>query len=120
MKLAPFLLRDYFAKWGVIAPHSMCRSDVESLYMKELIQMADQEALNLWENLSLSYTDKLGMPLLREEISSDYANSDLICFAGAEEGIFCTTMGLLEKGDHVVVVTPCYQSLWNVPEAQGA
>eukprot|EP01033_Poteriospumella_lacustris_P010928 gene10927-7773_t len=41
----------------------------------------------------------------------------ILMFAGAEEGIFCTFRTLLTKQDHAIVFTPCYQSLLSIPEA---
>lgn len=83
---------------------------------------ADPDTLKLWANLRLSYTETQGLPALRQEIASVY-NSDeitadhVLCFAGAEEGIFCTLRTILKPTDHAIVLTPCYQSLLSVTEA---
>jgi hypothetical protein len=37
--------------------------------MRELLQLADDDARARWENLSLSYTEAAGAPALREEIA---------------------------------------------------
>jgi aspartate/methionine/tyrosine aminotransferase len=87
--------------------------------MSELLAMADEETLKLWNGLRLGYTETRGLPLLRTEIAKDYPelNGDhVLCFAGAEEGIYCTFKTLLAKTDHAIVVTPCYQSLKSIPE----
>jgi aspartate/methionine/tyrosine aminotransferase len=39
---------------------------------------------------------------------------------GAEEAIYCTMQTLISKGDHVVVVSPTYQSLETLPRVLGA
>jgi aspartate/methionine/tyrosine aminotransferase len=81
--------------------------------------MADEECTNIWANLRLGYTETRGMPLLRDEIAKSYAGLDgnnILCFAGAEEGIYCTFKTLLSAADHAIVLTPCYQSLKSIPE----
>lgn len=40
---------------------------------------------------------------------------NILCFCGANEGIFATMRGLLSKGDHVIAVVPNYQSSETVP-----
>ncbi len=39
----------------------------------------------------------------------------MLCFAGAEEGIYLAMRALLEPGDHVVVLTPNYQAAETIP-----
>ena len=73
--------------------------------------------------MPLSYTTPEGHPLLRETIATQmYPGLDkdqILCFAGAEEGIFCTLFGVVEPSDHLIVITPCYQSLLELPKAKG-
>jgi len=59
----------------------------------------------------------------------DFDDSNILCFAGAEEGIYCTIQTILSsnsgyptaqnnrkaKAPHVIIVTPCYQSLLSIP-----
>lgn len=88
--------------------------------MQELLNLADEDSMSLWNNLRLGYTETLGHPLLRQEISNLYPGrslEDVLCFAGAEEGIYTAFRTLLSPSDHVVVVCPCYQSLRSIPEA---
>jgi len=120
MKLSDFKLESYFAKWEFKAQKLLCASDSESWLMQDLIKMADNECRNLWNALSLSYTETQGMPLLRKEIAKIYQQNDaanILCFAGGQEGIFCALSALLSKEDHAIVITPCYQSLQSLPEA---
>ncbi|RYD02719.1 hypothetical protein N752_23350 [Desulforamulus aquiferis] len=83
----------------------------------------------------LGYTEAPGNPELRHYISKLYRNisdSQVLVTAGAEEGIFIFMNSLLDKGDHVIVQYPCYQSLveiacsigceitkWEMSEEQG-
>lgn len=123
MNLPPFLLEDFFAKHEFAAPYTMGSSDPETLSLNELLKMADTECRSLWSNLRLSYTETLGLPILREEIASLYTNLEkdkVLAFSGAEEAIYITMQVLLQKGDEVIVITPCYQSLKTLPQTLGA
>ena len=44
---------------------------------------------------------------------------DILVYAGAEEAIFLFMHAALEAGDHVIVHSPCYQSLTDVARAIG-
>lgn len=110
MKIPPFKLEEFWKKYEFTAPYLLCCSDAESWKLNELIEMADPESKQLWESLSLGYTEPPGLPLLRKEIAKLYSHIDseqVLTFAGAEEGIYCFMRTLIEPGDHVVVVDPC-------------
>ena len=47
-------------------------------------------------------------------------SDNILMFAGAEEGIFCALYALIEAGDHVIALTPCYQSLIEIPKLKKA
>lgn len=119
-----FKLEEYLAKYEFSAPHLLCCSDAESWSMHEIINMASKNDLELWNNLKLGYTEDQGFPELRETIAKlDFPNLDkdnILCFAGAEEGIFCALSAILNKNDHAIVLTPCYQSLAEIPKFRGA
>lgn len=123
MLLPPFKLEEYFAKYEFVAPFMMGSSDSETHTLTELVSMADEECLSLWNNLKFTYTETHGLPLLREEIRKIYNTQDkdnILVFTGAEEAIYITMQVMLKRGDHVVVLTPCYQSLKDIPKAAGA
>lgn len=123
MKIAEFKLEEFFKKHEFSAPYPLCSSDAESWSLKEILAMADGESLALWENLRLGYTESPGLPLLREEIAKLYTTltkDHILTTAGAEESIYCAMQSLLSPGDHVIVITPCYQSLEALPRALGA
>ncbi|MBI2743790.1 MAG: aminotransferase class I/II-fold pyridoxal phosphate-dependent enzyme [Chlamydiales bacterium] len=123
MKLPTFKLEKYFDRHEFHAPYILCGSDNEPLKMRELLAMADEESLELWESLSLGYTPVPGAPLLRKEIAKLYQNigeREIGTFAGAEEAIFAAMSVIVRPGDHVIVPTPCYQSLSTLPKELGA
>lgn len=116
MKINPFALERYFAKYEFSARYLLSSSDCESLSMSEVLEMADSETKGLWNELKLGYTETLGHPLLRETIAEIYDGirmEDIIVVV-PEEGIFLLMHALLEPGDHVVCTFPAYQSLYEV------
>lgn len=123
MKIPPFKLEEFWKKYEFTAPYLLCCSDAESWKLSEILELADPESRMLWESLHLGYTESPGLPLLRKEIAKLYSHIDseqVLTFAGAEEGIYCTMRTLIEPEDHVIVIDPCYQSLRALPESFGA
>jgi histidinol-phosphate/aromatic aminotransferase/cobyric acid decarboxylase-like protein len=113
MMLSVFRLEEYFSPWEFKAPYLLCCSDAESRSLEEILSLADDRSKLLWSRLHLGYTEVKGLPILRNEIAKLYQGLELenvVCFAGAEEGIFCSMQALVKEGDHVIVLTPCYQS----------
>ena len=114
-----FKLENYLSEREFIAPFNFCASDLESCSMGELIEMADDEGKKAWNNLHLHYTEPKGLPELREEVAKTYEDSieanNILCFAGAEEGIYSMAHAILDPSDHAIIITPCYQSLEALP-----
>ena len=120
--MEPFKLERYFAKYEFIAPFVLSASDCESLALRELLALADDEARRLWDGLSLGYTESPGHPLLRQEIAGLYtsqAGPDGVLVAAPEEAIFIYVNTLLSPGDEVVALAPAYQSLHSLARALG-
>ena len=121
MNIKPFHTERFFAVHEFTAPYILCASDCESLTVDELLQLAGAS----WESLGrlwLGYTESQGAPALRERIADLYTSvgaDQVIGLSAPEEGIFLTMHALLEPGDEVVVLTPCYDSLANVAEYLG-
>ncbi len=123
MKPPIFKLEKYFDKYEFNTPYLLCASDNEPLTLKELLALADEESLELWENLRLGYTPVSGHPLLRKEIAKLYQNikeKEIGTFAGAEEALFAAMNMIVRPKDHVIVLSPCYQSLRTLPIELGA
>lgn len=118
-----FKLEEFWKKYEFCSPYLLCPSDAESWLVKDILDMADSEAKRLWDNLSLGYTESPGLPALRTEIAKLYdslKSEHILTTAGAEEGIYCAMNALISHGDHVVVVSPTYQSLETLPLMIGA
>ncbi len=115
--LRDFLLETYFSKWEFTARYHLCASDMQSLSLGELLALAEPSQREAWERLHLGYTETFGAPELRGAIAATYEEvtpDEILCFAGAEEGIYAALHALLTSDDHAVVVTPNYQSLETV------
>jgi aspartate/methionine/tyrosine aminotransferase len=118
--LPDFKLETHFSKWEFHAKYHMTASDAESISIRELLAMATPEEREEFDNLWLGYTETFGAPDLRETIASTFKNrtaQDVLCFAGASEGIFAANSVILDKDSHAIVVTPNYQSHETLPLA---
>ncbi|OYQ35699.1 aminotransferase [Sandarakinorhabdus cyanobacteriorum] len=116
--LPEFKLETYLGRWEFTARHHMTASDAETLTVRELLALGGDAALDVLLDTRLSYTEPYGAPDLRAAIAETYdscAAEDVLCFAGAEEGVYCLYRTLLGPDDHAIVVTPNYQSAETVP-----
>jgi aspartate/methionine/tyrosine aminotransferase len=121
MSIQPFALERYFARYEFAARHLLSCSDCEPLTMADLLAMAGDRTKQLWDDLTLRYTDTQGHPALRDAIAALYADlaPDDVLTVVPEEGIFLLMQALLAPGDHVVCTFPGYQSLYAVAQSIG-
>ena len=121
MHLPPFALERYFARYEFAVEHLLCSSDCESMTIRDLLSLepgAGERFLGHW----LGYTESSGSPSLRQEICRLYGGigpEQILVSAGAEEAIFLFMHAALERGDHLIVPQPCYQSLFEVARSIG-
>lgn len=118
MKIPPFSTEQFFSLYEFTTPHLLCASDCETMSVGELLQMAGADATDLLD-LRLGYTESAGHPALRAAVAAlyeDVAPDQVVVLGAPEEGIYLTMRTLLEPGDHVVVLTPAYDSLLNLAE----
>ena len=116
--LQDFRLETFFSRWEFAARYHLTASDAQSMTLGELLAMTDPADREGFDHLWLGYTETWGAPALRAEIARTYEYrepADILCFAGAEEGIYIANHVLLEAGDHAIVVTPNYQAAETVP-----
>ncbi len=121
MKIKDFKLERYFARYEFSTPYLLSSSDCEPLSLDEVLALADNDSLTLWNNLKLGYTESQGHPVLREEVAGLYQTiqSKDVLITAPEEGIFIAMNCLVKKGDHVITTFPGYQSLYEVANAIG-
>ena len=83
--------------------------------------MADEESRQLWNEMTLGYTESPGHPRLRNAIAGLYTGLEVEdpLDAAPEEGIFLLMHALIAPGDHVICTFPGYQSLYEIPRAIG-
>ncbi|WP_306141192.1 aminotransferase class I/II-fold pyridoxal phosphate-dependent enzyme [Roseibium sp. MMSF_3412] len=113
-----FGLEVFFSRWEFTARHHMTASDLESMSLSELLALASDEDRSAFENLWLGYTETWGAPALRQEIAGTYdklSESNILCLAGAGEGLYAVPHVLLTRDDHAIVPTPNYQGSETIP-----
>ena len=113
-----FKLETYFSKWEFTARYNMAASDVESLSISDLLDMSSASDKQAFQDLWLGYTETFGNKELRYEISKTYDTAKpehILCFAGAEEGIYVAMRVLLNHDDHAIIVVPNYQAAETIP-----
>jgi aspartate/methionine/tyrosine aminotransferase len=121
MRIKPFKLERYFSAHEFNVRYTLSSSDCEPLSMAELLDMAGDESMELWDGLKLGYTETRGASCLREEISKLYetVDPDEVMVCSPVEGIFVAVNAILEKGDHVICAFPGYQALYEVARSIG-
>ena len=118
--MRPFAIEDHFVKWEFSARFHMTASDAESLSIDELLAMAPEASRSDFARFWMGYTETMGHPALRQEIAATYENMEaenILCFTGAQEGIYATMRVLLGRDDHVIVAVPNYQAAETLPLA---
>lgn len=126
MYIPPFAIEQFFTAYEFTTPYLLCASDCETMTIADLLRLADMP-LDALGDLRLSYTDSQGSAALRAAIAAQYAThdaapslpvtaDDIVILTAPEEGIYLLMRALLDPGDHVVVLTPAYNSLLNVAE----
>ncbi|MFW9820942.1 MAG: aminotransferase class I/II-fold pyridoxal phosphate-dependent enzyme [Candidatus Thorarchaeota archaeon] len=121
MRIKGFKLEEYFAKYEFNVEYTLCSSDCESFSVNDLLSL-EENSLSDLKDVWLGYTESLGNPLLRQEISKLYNTinpDEIIIFSGAEEAIFIIMNVLLENDDQIIVQYPAYQSLYEIAKAIG-
>ncbi len=121
MRITPFKLERYFAKYEFTTRHLLCCSDCESISIKDLLGM-ETGAEEGFSELRLGYTESPGSQSLRGEICRLYGTikpEEVLVHSGAEEAIFLFMHAVLEAGDHIIVHSPCYQSLAEIARSIG-
>lgn len=121
MQLNEFRLERYFGKHEFSAKYLLSSSDCDGFAMQDVLDVASSAELKLWEGLTLGYTESPGHPLLREAILQHYQSNDVaeVVVASPGELNYITMQVLLQKGDHVVAVSPAYQSLHEIVKSIG-
>jgi aspartate/methionine/tyrosine aminotransferase len=116
-----FLLEDFYEKHEFSTKYLLSQSDCESMTVDELLSL-EPGASARFKELWLGYTEVKGSLYLRECIASLYKTcgpQDILVHAGAEEAIYSFMQVFLSRGDHVIYLSPAYQSLYEVAASLG-
>ena len=119
--LPPFETEHFYAQYEFSSPYPLSVSDCETLSVRELLALAGQSLEDLG-GLELGYTESQGNPALRQAIADTYENvsaDEVIVLATPIEGIYLTFRTLLQPEDEVIVLTPAYDALLNLPAHLG-
>ncbi|MCA9839149.1 MAG: pyridoxal phosphate-dependent aminotransferase [Trueperaceae bacterium] len=118
MKLQSFETERFFARYEFSATHLLSVSDCETVTIETLLELANMNLSNLG-GLSLGYTESQGNPALRAAIAKNYPSvtpEDVLVLGSPIEGLFISLQALLDKQDEVIILTPAYDALFNLPE----
>ncbi len=122
MKIRPFKLERFFAEYEFNLRYQISASDCQTMSVGELLEMSDHTGEDhTISSLRMGYTESRGSKPLRKAIAGTYRGmeEDSILVAAPEEAIFLTIETYLESEDHVIVMTPAYQSLLSLPQSIG-
>ena len=122
-QLPDFQLEVYFSRWEFAAKHVLTASDAQSMTLSELLALGSAEDRSQFEGLNLGYTPTWGGDALREAIAGTYEGlgpEHILCYAGAEEGLYWLMLECAGPGDHVILTVPNYQSMESTALATGA
>jgi capreomycidine synthase len=120
-KIAPALLESWMRDYYFNTEIDIGSSGVENFSLSELCKLTNltQEELN---NVVFHDSSSLGSLPLRQAIATRWSNGDpeqVMVTHGSSEANFLIMNGLLDAGDEVVVLDPCYQQLFSIAESIG-
>ena len=107
-----FALGSFLARWSSVAAHDLSASESATMTLPALLAMAQPDDAARWAALDLDYSHPRGASWLRAEIATRYRALDpdnIVCCAGAQEGLTCVAGAILDPEDHAIVVLPIYQ-----------
>ncbi|NJM73369.1 MAG: capreomycidine synthase [Scytonema sp. RU_4_4] len=120
-EIAPALLESWMRDYYFSTEIDIGSSGVENFSLTELYQLTNltQEEL---KNVVFHDSSSLGSLQLRQAIASRWSNGNpeqVMVTHGSSEANFLIMNGLLNAGDEVVVLDPCYQQLFSIAESIG-
>jgi aspartate/methionine/tyrosine aminotransferase len=121
MQIKPFKLERYFAKYEFSTKYLLSSSDCDGYSMESVLNCATAEEKEMWDSITLGYTDSQGGLPLREAIVRQYQTitPEEVFVLSPGEANFILMNVMLKRGDHVVCMAPAYQSLYQVCKSIG-
>ncbi|NJR75758.1 MAG: capreomycidine synthase [Scytonema sp. CRU_2_7] len=121
MKIAPARLENWMNDHYYANEVDLGSSGVEVFSLKQLREMIGLEYEDL-DNVTFHDSWPLGVPTLREAMAQRWGSGnpqEVMVTHGSSEAIFLVMHALLQEGDEVVVLEPCYQQLFSIAESIG-
>ncbi len=121
MQIKPFKLERYFAKYEFSTKYLLSSSDCDGYSKESVLNCATAEEKEMWDSITLGYTDSQGGLSLREAIARQYQTitPEEVFVLSPGEANFIGMNVMLKRGDHVVCMAPAYQSLYQVCKSIG-
>jgi predicted ATPase/aspartate/methionine/tyrosine aminotransferase len=116
-------LAQFMSRHAPGARHTLSADDVEPLTLRALLQLADIDLLEHWENATAFDDQRAGHMLLQREIKKLYAriaDDDIAVMHSAESAIYTALRLLLRPGDHVIAIWPSAKSYAELARSCGA
>lgn len=125
MKIAPFAVEQWMNEYETRCRYNLAETCVESLTVRELLEMAGATESILDELLpmKMTYGAIVGSERLRSAIASLYETRDaasVLVAHGAAGANSLVYQALIEPGDRVVSLVPNYQQHYSIPASLGA
>jgi aspartate/methionine/tyrosine aminotransferase len=121
MRLPPFRLERFFARFEFEVPYLLGSSDCEPLPLGRLLELESDAERRLAE-LPLSYVATEGSAELREAIAGLYEGlepDEVLPHTASVEALFVLMNVVLEPGDRVVALAPHFQPLSEIARGIG-
>ena len=129
MILADFLVEQWLNPMDSKAEHNFGTSCVKAMTMDELFRITEQDVeafLKEMSTMSLHYHhgDSTGSPRVKKAVAGLYPKAQVdpkhvMMVHGGTGANDIVIMGLLEKGDNIVVIKPTYQQHYDIPKSMG-
>ena len=121
MNIKEFAVERYFAKYEFKTKYLLSSSDCDGYSMEYVLNLASDEEKERWNHLKLGYTETRGSLELRTAIKQHYQTIELdeIVVSSPGEANFILMNVLLKQGDHVICMSPMYQSLYEIAKSLG-
>jgi len=126
LRIAPFSVEQWMNAHEESARWNIAETCVDSLQLRELLDLAPDSAAALESllNTQLTYGHIQGSPELRAAVAAQYGATvsaeNVLTASGAIAANFLLHFSLVEPGDVIVCVHPTYQQLYSIPESFGA
>ncbi len=121
MKLVPFVLEEWLAKYRDSAPHHLGMSTGPKWTLAELRALMTEPERAAFDGAALAYCPTEGREPLRAALASMYGAhpDEILIFNGGAEALLALFFVTGEPGANVVVPTPSFAPFMEVPTALG-